>query len=107
MAMDANDGSPDARAYLQKHTYLQTYWQTHHTLPEGFSPAGYPLGTSLSGFTLSAALAQNHILHPVTDHQMYVALLGQGYAAEGYWFNHHKDFLHSVIWLHLVTLSQK
>lgn len=105
MAMDAALGGAESKRYLKRHAYLLTHWQKHNTLPEGFSPNGHPLGSQPSGFALSAALAQSHILSSADDATLYQKMLQPYYHSEGYWFNAHNDFLHSVIWLHLYTVS--
>lgn len=105
MAMDAAAGSPQARSYLANHRALLAYWDKHHMLPEGFTAEGKPRTENNSGFTLSAAVAQSHVLTPAWDEARYHQLLGLHYRPEGYWFNEYNDFLHSVIWLHLYTLT--
>lgn len=110
MAMDARlspaPGRARAQAFLQKHRHLLTYWEQHQSLPEGFAPDGQPIGDPpTSGFSLSAALAQSHVLDPSRDAGLYQAMLAPHYHPEGYWFNDYNDFLHSVIWLHLYTLT--
>ncbi|MGE0199771.1 MAG: glycosyl hydrolase family 8 [Candidatus Melainabacteria bacterium] len=105
MATDAALGSAEAKAYLKDHQYLLTYWKAHHRLPEQFTEKGKPVAPENSGFTLSAALALNHVVNPGTDEAMYAAMLAPHYHPEGYWFNDYNDFLQSVIWLHLYTLT--
>lgn len=110
MGMDARlspaPGRDRARAYLRRHQALITYWREHGTLPEGFSPEGQALGdVPTSGFAMAAALAQNHALDPAGDAALYRQMLAPHYHSEGYWFNDYNDYLHSVIWLHLYTLS--
>jgi endoglucanase len=105
MAMDASDGSMQAKQYLNQHPALQSYWKTHKTLPEGFSSKGEPLGQTDSGFALSAALSQRHRLGIEPLRTAYDAMLLPAYHQEGYWFNDYNDYLHSVIWLHLYTTT--
>ncbi len=105
MAMDARLGSHEARAYLESHPYLLSYWEKHHTLPEGFSWQGEAHPTSPSGFSLSAAIAQASIIRPEKNY--YGDMLAPHYHKEGFWFNDYNDYLHSVIWLHLHTLSDQ
>ncbi len=107
MGMDAGLGSPAAKAYLQNHQYLLTDWQRQHRLPEGFTSLGVARGQSNSGFALSAALAQSHWVSPSLDKPRYDAMLAPDYHHEGYWFDPSNDFLQSVIWLHLYTLTSK
>ena len=111
MAMDAqldnSGGSGAARRYLAEHSALHQYWQQHNTLPEGFAADGTPHPTSPSGFTLSALLSQQHVVAPQQDALMYRRLLKPDYNRQGYWFNDYNDYLHSVIWLHVYTLTLK
>ncbi len=109
MAMDAriddSGGTGLARQYLERHPALLSYWRQHQTLPEGFGPDGSPLDGEPSGFSLSALLARQHVVEPDRGMWYYEQLLAPHYHPEGYWFNSYNDFLHSVIWLHLYTLT--
>lgn len=105
MAADARLGSINAKSYLQKHRALIDYWNKHHTLPDGFDGKGMPLGDKPSGFALSMALAQNHVLYPESDRAFYDYTLAKDYRPDGYWYNGYNDFLHSVIWFGLYTAS--
>ncbi len=108
MAMDASEGSVEAKNYLATHTALLDAWQTKRYLPEGYHSDGSPRQSSKtsSGFALSALLAQNHIStpEPKNDKLLYQVTLAPFYHSEGYWLNSYNDFLHSVIWLHLYTV---
>lgn len=114
MAMDSklspSPGQERARAYLEKHQFLRQYWQTHHQMPEGFTADGTPRQPENSGFAMGPTLVLNHFAPKSTkpaesDATLYQQMLAPHYHAEGYWFNDYNDFLHSVIWLHLYTLS--
>jgi endoglucanase len=105
MSMDAAMGSTEAKTYLKTHPYLLTYLVQKKTLPEGFTEKGLPRGKEPSGFSLSAAVAQNRWLPKQTVKTGYDLWLKPYYNPNGYWFNSYNDFLHSVIWLHLYTLS--
>ncbi len=105
MAMDAADTSADARGYLSRHHFLMTLNQGPHQFPPGFGPNGESRGTGPSGFTLSPAMAQYALLHPGDPDTLYQKTLAPYYHPRGFWFNDYDDFLHSVIWLHLYTLT--
>ncbi len=109
MAMDAqlspSPGRERAKAYLENHPYLLSYWQQHHLLPEGFTADGQPRSREHSGFAAGPLLILNHAHTPALDGTLYTQSLGRYYHADGYWFNDYNDYLHSVIWLHLYALS--
>lgn len=109
MAMDARlapePANSRAKTYLKNHPYLIGYWQTHQRLPEGFSASGEALGPENSGFGLASGLAQRGVLTPGNLSALYSEMLAPHYRPEGYWFNDYNDYLHSVIWLHLYTLT--
>lgn len=109
MSMDAKLSSPAgqerAKAYLNKHQYLLTYWKKTKQMPEGFSPNGKPLGSGISAFTLGPLLVTSHFENPAKTAQLYDETLAKFYNPEGYWVNDYNDYLHSVVWLHLYSLS--
>jgi endo-1,4-beta-D-glucanase Y len=114
MAMDSKlspaPGRDRARAYLEKHQFLLKYWQAHHLMPEGFTADGTPRGKENSGFAMGPVLVLNHFAkgqngQTTSDAALYQQTLAPNYHADGYWFNDYNDFLHSVIWLHLYSLS--
>lgn len=109
MAMDAKLGTPEvrekAKAYLRRHNYLLTYWKQHKQMPEGFSPSGKPLGSTLSAFTMGPLLVTSQFNNPDETDALYQKTLATLYNPEGYWANDYNDFLHSVVWLHLYSLS--
>lgn len=113
MAMDAKDvaklspspGRERAKEFLRKHTALLKYWQQHQLMPEGFSETGQPLSNGNSGFTMGPLLVTQAFQKPTQTGVFYQKTLGHYYNSEGYWFNDYNDYLHSVIWLHLYSLS--
>jgi endo-1,4-beta-D-glucanase Y len=109
MAMDAKlsppEGQARAIAYLKQHQALLKYWQKNKRMPEGFSPDGKPLGGSLSAFTLGPLLISSHFQNPGQTTALYHETLARLYNPEGYWSNDYNDYLHSVVWLHLYSLS--
>jgi hypothetical protein len=109
MSMDAKLSSPEgqerAKAYLKRHQYLLTYWKKTGQMPEGFSPNGKPLGSGISAFTLGPLLVTSHFENPNQTTQLYQDTLAKLYNPEGYWVNDYNDYLHSVVWLHLYSLS--
>ncbi len=109
-SIDDSDNTGKAKAYLRQHQTLLDYWETNQQLPEGFHPDGSPRNpeaSSSSGFALSALVAQSHVLNPQKSKTLYEKTLKSHYHDEGYWFNTYNDFLHSVIWFHLYSLSHK
>lgn len=109
MAMDAklspSPGRDRALSYLKAHPFLLNYWRNKKIMPEGFTAAGQPRGTETSGFAMGPLMVLNHVSQPETNALLYQQSLGKHYHPEGYWFNDYNDFLHSVIWLHLYSLS--
>jgi endo-1,4-beta-D-glucanase Y len=109
MAMDAKLSSPEgqekAKAYLKRHQYLLTYWQKNKRMPEGFSPDGKPLGNAISAFTIGPLLVTSHFQNSQSTAELYQETLAKFYNPEGYWDNDYNDYLHSVVWLHLYSLS--
>lgn len=109
MAMDAKlnptVGKERAKAYLKKHSYLLTYWQQHQQMPEGFSPDGNPLSHEDSGFTLGPLLVTQSAKQLSNVIPLHQNTLAKHYNSAGYWFNDYNDYLHSVIWLHLYSIS--
>jgi len=119
MSMDARLSPPAeairAKQYLQTHSALFTYWTHHQAMPEGFTEDGDPIpvtspGYSFSGFTAGPLLV-SQAYQPGPQNAglvlVYRQTLGTAYHPDGYWFNNHNDFLHSVIWFHLYALSLK
>jgi endo-1,4-beta-D-glucanase Y len=109
MAMDAalspSPGRDRAKAYLQNHPYLRTYWQQHRLMPEGFTADGQPRTTETSGFAMGPVMVLGHAVAPAQDGELYAQMLAPHYHPDGYWFNDYNDYLHSVIWLHLYAIS--
>lgn len=109
MSMDAAlspaPGRDRAKAYLKSHPYLLTYWSRNRIMPEGFTAEGQPRGNETSGFAMGPVLVLNHFSNPAGDGALYQAMLAPHYHSDGYWFNEYNDFLHSVIWLHLYSLT--
>jgi endo-1,4-beta-D-glucanase Y len=109
MSMDAalspSPGKERARNYLHSHPFLLQYWRQHRLMPEGFTAEGAPRGQETSGFAMGPALVLSHFENPVNDAALYQAMLAPQYNSQGYWFNDYNDYLHSVIWLHLYSLS--
>ena len=105
MATDARMGSHKAKAYLANHTALLDYWHQYHTLPEGFRVDGQPYNPKRSGFAISAMVAQAGALEPANAQTIYNKALHPYYHPEGYWFEGYNDFMQSVIWFHVYTLT--
>ena len=107
-AVDHSGGGGQALTYLRQHQALQAFWQEKGYLPEGFTESAEPRTDKLSGFSVSAMLAQDAVLHPEPKQMVkrYREVLAPYYHRYGYWFNDYNDFLHSVIWFHLYGVRQ-
>jgi endoglucanase len=102
---DAKLGSLAAKAWLDKQSFLLTYWRQHKHLPEGFTWQGQGRNEVNSAFTLSAALALSHAQNPANDVLFYKQTLAPLYNPEGWWQNPGNDYMQSVVWFGLRSLT--
>ncbi len=105
MGIDAALGSSQAKTYLKNHTYLMDYWNKNKKLPAGFNVDGKPWDSGNNASTLSAMLAQSHVLNPANDEALYKQTLGPMYNSQGYWQNNGNNFLQDIVWFGMYAVS--